>query len=530
MSRATTSHSPRLLVAAFALLLVSLLALPGSARSAFPGTNGKIAFQSDRDGPFEIYTMNADGTGQTNISNNAAVDIAPAWSPDGTKIAFVSDRDGSRAIFTMNADGSNPTNLTGTATFDNSPAWSPDGTKIAFDRGGIGAYEIYTMNADGTGQTNISNNPGSDIQPVWSPDGTKIAFASDRDGGGNIEVYTMNANGTGQANISNNPATIDYQPDWSPDGTKIAFASDRDGNLEVYTMNADGTGQTNISNNAASEAQPVWSPDGTKIAFYSDRDGNLEVYTMNAGGTGQTNISNNAADDFAPGWGPLPQVGPPPLDHFKTYETDLGKPKFSKRTVTLADAFGSSQVSVSEQRWLANPVDKNGEGVNSRDDRLKCYSISDKKKFKEQKIAIDNQFGAGQKLSVESPKRLCVPASKGLANQTPPAPPTGLDHYKCYEAEGKKLNRTVTLVDEFVAGDQVTVVDVEYLCNPAVKNNEGPLVRPDDLLVCYELSKLDKFTARKVSLRDQFGSQTLEVKKPEKLCVPSTLPTGLPSQ
>ena len=92
MTRATTSHSPRLLFAALALLLVSLLALPGSARSAFPGTNGKIAFATDRDGNLEIYTMNADGTGQTRITNNPASDDAPAWSPDGTKIAFETNR------------------------------------------------------------------------------------------------------------------------------------------------------------------------------------------------------------------------------------------------------------------------------------------------------------------------------------------------------------------------------------------------------------------------------------------------------
>ena len=343
---------------------------------------------------------------------------------------------------------------------------------------------------------------------------------------GNAEIYMMNADGSAP---TNSPTTGQYDdaPAWSPDGTKIAFETTRDGNFEIYTMNADGSGQTNITNTGANDLAPAWSPDGTKIAFTSDRDGNVEIYAMNSNGSGQTRITNNAAQDSQPDWGPLPQLGPGPLDHFKTYETDLGKPNFSKRTVTLADAFGTSQVSVSEQRWMANPVDKNGEGVNSRDDHFKCYSISDKRKFKEQKITIANQFGP-QKLEVETPKRLCVPASQGLADQTPPEPPTALDHYKCYEAEGKKLNRTVTLVDEFVAGDQVTVVDVEYLCNPAVKNNEGPLVRPNDLLVCYELSKLDKFSKRKVSLRDQFGTQTVEVKAPEKLCVPSTRPPATP--
>ena len=69
--------------------------------------------------------MNADGSGLTNLTNNAALDAYSAWSPDGAKIAFSSNRDGNDEIYVMNADGSGLTNLTNDSAVDYAPTWSP---------------------------------------------------------------------------------------------------------------------------------------------------------------------------------------------------------------------------------------------------------------------------------------------------------------------------------------------------------------------------------------------------------------------
>ena len=89
------------------------------------------------------------------------------------KIAHVRDGD----VWTMNADGANQQNLTSSPAAETDPAFSPDATKLAFARAG----DIWVMRADGTDQTNLTNNPAPDRDPAWSPDGTKIVFMSDRE-------------------------------------------------------------------------------------------------------------------------------------------------------------------------------------------------------------------------------------------------------------------------------------------------------------------------------------------------------------
>ncbi len=176
------------MAAAGALLLSAAvggfsLASTGDARAAFPGKNGKIAFQSNRNGPVEIYTTTHGGTTERITLSNGSSD--PAYSPDGSRVAFVGSGARGYDIFAMNADGSGRKQLTNTGAADLQPAWSPDGKKIAFVSNtlafnGQTDNEIWVMNADGTNPGPITNNSYDDILPAWSPDGTKIAFESSR--------------------------------------------------------------------------------------------------------------------------------------------------------------------------------------------------------------------------------------------------------------------------------------------------------------------------------------------------------------
>src|SRR5215467_15275696 len=90
---------------------LALLVLPGAAGAATV-KNGRIAFASIRDGHPEIYSMEADGSGQLRLTTGVAGNASPAWSPDGQHIAFSSARDGNSEIYVMDADGQHQVRLT----------------------------------------------------------------------------------------------------------------------------------------------------------------------------------------------------------------------------------------------------------------------------------------------------------------------------------------------------------------------------------------------------------------------------------
>jgi dipeptidyl aminopeptidase/acylaminoacyl peptidase len=318
---------------------------PPSTSAAAPAAEGKIAFHSDRDGDWEIFVMNADGTGVTQLTDNDDWDSDPDWSPDGNKIAFQSDRDGAGEIFVMNADGTGVQQLTDNDDLDWVPAWSPDGNKIAFNSDRDGDSEIFVMNADGTGVTQLTNNERRwDGLPDWSPDGNKIAFYSDRDG--DSEIFVMNADGTGVTQLTNNEGRWDGLPDWSPDGNKIVFSRnplDAVSLGEIFVMNADGTGVTQLTNNRSPDLYPVWSPDGNKIAFQNDlynstaKVGATKILVMDADGSNVVSLDQQGAPSS---WGGGKEFAPAATTTYVPV-SDLLEQTGQHQLFLLRDADGS---------------------------------------------------------------------------------------------------------------------------------------------------------------------------------------------
>jgi len=291
------------LAAGTVLLASSVPFTPARALVTALPTNA-VAFDSDRTGNFEIFTMNTEGTDQIQLTHDPSYDSWwPKISPDRTKILFlrtppgIHDRDYTKvSTWVMNVDGTRLAQILALGaygwTIQGHAEWSPDGTKIVTMGGPSSNSQVYILNVDGTNPFNVTNGRGGmNIDPSWSPNGTNLLFI------GcpificfvqNYEVYSVNADRSGLIRLTND-STRDHDPYFSPDGSTITWLRNPGGGTvwSIFKMNPDGSGQAAVINDGAVNSKPEWAFNSTTIWFHRIPSGGsyFNIWKVSKSGT-----------------------------------------------------------------------------------------------------------------------------------------------------------------------------------------------------------------------------------------------------
>ena len=288
-----------------------------------PVYQDRIAFASDRNGNWDIFLMNPDGTGLEQLTVEDSNDEYPDFNQADRRIIFVSDRDASpepppnhvlNELYIYDIDSGMTSKISHLcqALY---PDWSPPGVAP-----GTG-YSLFITSFLNCLPSEAEKYLGYiDIDtgiitylpidfytqyrsnPRFSPDGTRVMFSESALGVTLIHEYDFPS---GDNQIMLTDFGQEYDCTYSPDGSLIAYASTRAGNTDIYTLNLATHEETRLTDSAASDEQPTFSPDGQRIAFTSYRDDGVwaEIFITNPTGDYFFNVTNeHGSQDVMPSW------------------------------------------------------------------------------------------------------------------------------------------------------------------------------------------------------------------------------------
>jgi Tol biopolymer transport system component len=244
-----------------------------------------VAFASNRDGAWGIYTASTDGTKLQRVTDSSfSINVSPAWAPDGHALVYESARSGSWNLFVFDVKSGQESVLTDTSAGDIDPYWSPDSQHIVFESQRSGSWQIYVIDMATQQVTMVTDGQGNDYNPMYSPDGKQILYRAFRPGNESHSIlYVMNADGSKARPITDPDHNATNQV-WSPDGTLIAYQSDKNSvaDIYVYQVTTDKTRQVTASVASAEHYAPTWRCDGKTIIFTSDISGTPNLYSAAA--------------------------------------------------------------------------------------------------------------------------------------------------------------------------------------------------------------------------------------------------------
>ena len=280
---------------------------------AYSPDGRQLAFDARWGGARRIWIADASGRNSrqlTSDSSEAVVHTTPRWSPDGSRIAF-RRIDGIKSDIVIIEPGTQvSTRLTDDNALDMDPAWAPDGASVYFSSARGGGLNLWRVRVGNRGTTvgnpeQLTTGAGDDVFPTIAPDGSRLVFAVR---GVNSDLWRLPVNPatgapTGDAQPVVMTTRVESRGAWSPDGRSVAFNSDRLGEMNIWLRGSDGT-ERQLTRGPGGDYQPAWSPDGSRIVFFSARSGNADIWSATLADGRLTRLTEDPATDINPFYSP----------------------------------------------------------------------------------------------------------------------------------------------------------------------------------------------------------------------------------
>jgi hypothetical protein len=218
---------------------------------------GRIFLQSQRDGNWELYSMNEDGSQVVRLTNDPGEDNLLGCSPDGQWIAFSSEREGKTDMYRMDLTGGNVQKLTDIEIDYFANAQWLDNQTIQYIH--LLTMTYYRLDLATNQIAEIDEATAASAPPPNSVafQGAVLSITFEYDGEQTDTEILLTENGQ-ETKLTNDQGIRQFSPVWSPDGQRIVFSSQEDGDMELYIMDRSGQILQKLTDNTVPDTAVCW--------------------------------------------------------------------------------------------------------------------------------------------------------------------------------------------------------------------------------------------------------------------------------